>query len=85
MPTSESKKANHTKHRGHLALDTQLDKNLRAYEIAARATESPDLSLAVATAIATVGLGVCALPSTAFGEVVFRDSVRARYSRPPCI
>jgi hypothetical protein len=71
MTSPESKKANRTKQRGQIGPDTQLNKNLRAYENAARTTTISKDLLTTAAAIATVGLGTFALPQLGMAEVVF--------------
>ncbi len=67
MPTP--KKANRTKQRSQIGLDAQLDKNLRSYETAARATSNR--SLTASAAIAVVGFGIFAAPQETLAEVVF--------------
>jgi hypothetical protein len=69
MPTPESKKMNRAKRRGQAGLDTQLDKNLRAYETVARAATAND-PLAASAPIIAVSLCVFGLPQMTFAEAV---------------
>src|SRR5580704_9453894 len=69
MPTPELKKANRAKQRAQIGLDRRLDKNLRAYETAARAAIT-NHALTAAAPIVAVGLCVFALPQMSFAEVV---------------
>jgi hypothetical protein len=69
MPTPELKKINRAKRRRQAGLDTQLDKNLRAYETAARAATA-NHALAAAAPLVAVSLCVLAFPQITFAEVV---------------
>jgi len=69
MPAPELSKKKRMKQRSQVGVDRQLEKNLRAYEMAGR-TEKSNLSLTASVPVVAVSLCALALSQTMLGEVV---------------
>lgn len=79
MPAPELTKRNRVDQRSQVGLNRQLERNLRAYEIAGRTEKANPLTVSVS--VVAVSLCALALPQTMLGEVVCtpaNESVQGR-------
>jgi hypothetical protein len=80
MPAPELTKKNLVKQRSQVGLERQLEKNLRAYEMAGR-TEKANPSLTASVSVVAVSLCALAMSQRMLGEVVCTPANESLHGR----